>query len=55
MDSNPRPTPPEKSLSMDCSDGGCDVRVFDAYTDARAEYEKKLTDWLRRHPDAQPE
>jgi len=52
IESDARPTPPEKPLPMDCCDSGCEVCVFDAYADALAEHEEKLAQWLRRQPDA---
>ncbi len=46
-----RPQPPEKPLPGDCCDTGCEVCVFDAYSDALIEYQNALDAWNKRHPE----
>ena len=50
-DPDPKPRAPEKPLSGDCCDSGCDCCVFTVYSEELEGYEKRLAEWRERHPE----
>ncbi|HET9836068.1 MAG TPA: oxidoreductase-like domain-containing protein [Rhodanobacteraceae bacterium] len=52
-DPDPRPQPPEKPLSGDCCDSGCDNCVLDTYAREMDVHRERLAAWQQRHPDAE--
>lgn len=50
MEQDPRPSPPEKPLPMDCCESGCDRCVFDIHAEELAAYEAALAAWRERNP-----
>ena len=51
-DPDPKPAPPEKPLPGDCCDSGCECCVLSVYSDELYEYQQRLAEWRKRHPDA---
>lgn len=49
---DPKPTPPDKPLPMECCESGCAVCVFDRYAEAYAAYKRALADWKARQAPA---
>ena len=47
-----KPEPPEAPLPSDCCDSGCQVCVFDSYSEELEAYRLSLAAWRLRHPGA---